>query len=355
VWAAAVAGAWKLGRHNIGVGDARAQVVAQEFRVASAEVGRLAEVAVVQGQHVKAGQVLARLDSSVIERELAVAQARRRHAGSQAGAATVAIESGDFGTERAFQAALDDASTRLEEARAEQGRQNIELTHVRAEVARLRKLVAEGLARADRADELDIRRRTLEDSVSKWPARIEPLASRRAEAASRLRQWREAHSAATAAAVRDARVRPALEAASEVDQELRVLRARIEAMRIVAPSDGEVVVVLARVGDIARPGEPVVVLNGTGARQVVAYVAEKEGDRVAPGARALLRRRTPAREEIEARVVRVADNVTQLPARFWPMPTVPTWGREVFLEHPPGSPLDSGEALDVKFLGGGAP
>lgn len=245
-----------MGRQNAAVGDARAQVMAQEYRVASAETGRLAEVLVVQGQHVKGGQLLARLDSSVLERELAAVQARRRQAGSQAGAATATIEASDYGTERSFQAALDEATTRWEESRAEQSRQTAELGNIRSEVARIRRLVREGLAKTDRADELEIRRRTLEDAVAKWPARIEPLAARAGEAAERLRKWRETHSAATAPTVRETRIRPVIELASEIDQEVRVLRARIESMRMTAPSDGEVVAVLARAGDVARAGEP---------------------------------------------------------------------------------------------------
>lgn len=132
---------------------------------------------------------------------------------------------------------------------------------------------------------------------------------------------------------------------------LRVLRTRLESAKLIAPSGGDVVTLLAQQGEYG-PGEPFVVLSCPSRRVVVAYVNERDGNRIAMGAPALLRWRTPLREEVRTKVARVADVVSQVPTRFWLTPVLAQWGREVYLEVPACVRMDTGEALDVGFLPG---
>jgi multidrug resistance efflux pump len=189
------------------------------------------------------------------------------------------------------------------------------------------------------------------ETVAAWPGRIEAIAARQRAAEARLAEWRAEHKTSSAPLARDARLQPLRERVAEQAEALRVLRARLAAARIVAPEDGEIVSVLARSGDVATAGMPFVVLHGTGPRMLVAYVNERA--QLTAGAQALARRRTPGREELPTTVRRVADAVVQIPPRFWLLPTMPQWGREVYLELPAGGTLDAGEAVDVKFLTGG--
>ena len=94
-------------------------------------------------------------------------------------------------------------------------------------------------------------------------------------------------------------------------------------------------------------------MSGPGRRVGVADVKGRGGNRIVAGATALLRRRTPMREELKTKVTRVAEVVSQVPPRFWLTPMLAQWGREVYLEVPVAMRLDTGEALDVKFLAGG--
>jgi len=140
---------------------------------------------------------------------------------------------------------------------------------------------------------------------------------------------------------------------AEQFEALRVLRTRLENAKVTAPADGVVVTVLARPGDVVRAGEPFAVLNGEGARQLVAYVQEQDGRPLRAGDRAVVRRRRDPREEHVSKVVRVAETVTLLPARFWVVPQLASWGREVLIESAAVQRMDAGEALDVVFPGGG--
>lgn len=130
---------------------------------------------------------------------------------------------------------------------------------------------------------------------------------------------------------------------------LQVLRSRLAAASLTAPADGEIIAVTAQRGDVARQGEPIIVLHAGASRVVVAYVSEQDGGKLSAGGAALLRRRTAGRQELSTRIVRVSSHVVQVPARFWAVPTLPQWGREVYLDMP-RAVLDAGEAVDVKFL-----
>lgn len=187
VWMASAAGAVWLAHGDAGVADAPAQIVPQEFRVAAAETGRLAELPVVVGQRVRAGDLLARLDSSVLEREIALGEAHLKQLRSEPGASVAVMSSDGYASERSFQADVESAVGQWEAARAAQGQQASELAALREEIQRQRRLVREGLMRADRVEELEVRARSLAEAVAAWPGRLEAIAVRQR---GRRRDWR---------------------------------------------------------------------------------------------------------------------------------------------------------------------
>lgn len=329
-----------------------AQVVGRDFKIAAVETGRLAAILVTPGQRVSGGQVIARLDTSVLEREIAAGEARLRQLGSETQASTVVLEVEGYQTERSFQADAESALADLEAARAMYVQQSAELKQVRDDYQRQTQYLREGLVRRDRVDELEFRLKTLENAVAEWPSRVDAFTSRLQAAKARLADWRSKYSGNSSKEAKEARVQPVRRRVAEQLETLRVLRARLENANILAPADGDVVSVLVQSGDVVRAGDPFVILTGTGVRQVIAYVSEREGRALQAGRQANLHRRTISREQYRSRVVRVADNVSAFPTRFWPSPQIAIYGREIVLEVPPGAPLDPGEALDVTFTAG---
>lgn len=356
IWGGSASAAGWLILSEPGSADAVAHLVAPEHRIASVENGRIAEITVTPGQRVRQGQLLARLDTSVLEREIAAAEAKLRETHSASGASLAQLESDGDQAERSFQSDLDSLTSEEEAAKASLARENNEIQSLRAEAARLRNLVRQGLARADRVEELEIRIRSMEASAAQWPARIRSLEQRRQSAAQRLSEWQTRHKVQSSPRLRQAQTAPLEDRAALQTEAIRALRARLQAARLTAPADGEVLSVLARPGDVARAGEPFLILNATSGAplQLVAYVREKDGDWLQPGDRAILRRRTMGREALETRVARVTSAVVQLPVRFWLTPATPAWGREVILDLPGGAQpaLDPGEALDARFYAG---
>jgi HlyD family secretion protein len=327
-----------------------AQVVGREFKIAAVETGRLSTVLVAPGQHVAGGQVIARLDTSVLEREISAGEARLRQLGSETKASSVESEVEGYQTERSFQSDVESAHADLESARATYAQQAAEWKQLQQEHQRQSHYLREGLIRRDRVDELDFRLKTLEKAVTEWPARIQAFTSRHRAAQERLADWRSKYSGNSAKQVKEARVQPGWGRVAEQLETLRVLRVRLQNSTIVAPADGDVVSVLAQPGDVVRAGDPFVLLTGSGVRQVVAYVSEREGRALQPGRTARLQRRTVTRERFPSRVVRVAETVSAFPARFWPSPQIALYGREVVLDIPAEATLDPGEALDVTFV-----
>lgn len=103
----------------------------------------------------------------------------------------------------------------------------------------------------------------------------------------------------------------------------------------------------ARPGDVVTPGQPVLTLVEAQPRQVVAWLDERRGASLQPGAKVVVRRRAGHREQIAATVAGVGGDVATLPQRLWTNPHVPAWGRAVYIELPAGAAIAPGEILDI--------
>lgn len=351
VLTASTGAAWWLVRYTPRSAMGPAQVIAQEIRLSPAQTGTLAEVLVSPGQRVNAGQVIARLDSRVIDQEIAVAVARLRAMGAEAEAVKTTLATGGYETERGYQSDLANAKQQLDMARAMQRMQEAELRAFREEAAKQQAFVEQGLARRDRLDMATVRIRTLEEESKVWPGRIADHEERVGQAERRLRDWQENFGAHTAATNMTKRLTPSTQRVREQFEALEVLREKQRRAVITAPTSGTIVSVNAQPGMTLRAGEPVVVLTADGVRQVQAFVPERDVDLPKPGQKVRLQRRTGLREIIEGRVARVSDVIAPMPTRFWVLPQVAVYGREVFVEV--ASALTVGEALDATFLEGG--
>lgn len=153
VWLLAVAAAWWLYRNTAGHSEASGVAEVRQFTVSSVETGRLASVAVVLGQRVSRGDVVAALDTDIIEGEIAVAEAELRELEAQVPAEGKSLELSRLETERAFQAGIEEAGIELQAARASHASDRAELAGVREELSRQRDLVERRLAQADRMND----------------------------------------------------------------------------------------------------------------------------------------------------------------------------------------------------------
>ncbi len=346
VWLAAVAAAYFLFRQSAGGGQAVGVAEVREFTVSPTEIGRLVSLEIARGQSVAAGQVLARLDTAALRQELAVAEAELRELVAKVPAEDRAIEQSDLRIERSFQAELEAAEVEYQSNQAASERAHAELASVNEALARERGLVARHLTDSRLLKELEARRTALMADMEAWPRRFQALDKRIRGARERLLAWRADHGGAAGGSARREQLRPLELRIPRQREYLELLRTRLTNMVLRAPAAGRVTTVLAREGAVVRPGDPVLMLVAD-AVQVVGYVEEERAPHISVGDAAAIKTRAAGNRRVDGTVISVASTVSQIPARFWPSPTRPRWGREVFI-HSDGK-LDPGQAVDIVF------
>jgi multidrug resistance efflux pump len=351
VWLLAAGAAYWLHREWAGGGQASGVAEVKEFTISTVETGRLTSVEVVCGQRVWRGQVVARLDTSILEGEIAVAEAELRELEAKVPAEHKTLELGGLETERAFHRELEEAEIELRAARSSCARDRAELASVREELGRQQDLVGRRLTEATRMKDLEVRLAGLEQATAAWPARTEALEKRVQAARARLTGWLASQAGASRGNGRREQLRPLQLRILRQREYLRLLEKRLDQMELRAPADARVATIVARQGKVLTPGDPVMVMVEAEPRQVIAYVEEERGSAIAAGGKAVIRRRDRRAGRVEGTVVAVAGTVSEVPSRFWPAPNRPRWGREVFISIDPGQSLDPGEAVDITFPG----
>ena len=224
-----------------GVTALRAPGVVQttEIKIAPEISGRLARLAVVQGQNVKKGDDLAELSNPELSAALVLAKA-------QAGEARAARDRVYAGI-RAEQVAI--LAREIETDRSN-------LTFAEQQFARKSILAADGFAPRQDLDEA---------TAAVGAARAKLAAAQETYQAAHLGPTREE------LAIADAKVENA-DAAAEV------IAARVAKLRLRAPADSIVAVIVAEPGEAIIPGQPVMTLEATGRQWVSFNLREDQFD-----------------------------------------------------------------------------
>jgi multidrug resistance efflux pump len=348
VWLVAAGTAYWLHLQTGGTSQAIGAADVSEYAISTAEAGQLAAVDVLPGQAVSRGQAVARLNAAAIEQEIAIVEASVREALGEAQAAKSAFQLSGPVEERAFRGESEDARVALEAARSGLAKDTAEQAALAAEQARQRDLVARHLTDSRRMKELDERIAALDASVAAWPARIDALATRDSLTRGRLSDWLAQRTGSGGGDALRAHLMPAeLKAATETEK-LKALKIRLDACTLRSPVDGRVTSVAARDGASMRRGDPVVAVVARTTR-IDAWLDESRESRVSPGDDAEIRPRGSRRAVVAGKVGSVAGVVAEIPARFWPSPNRPRWGREVVILVDSSRSLDPGQAVDVVF------
>jgi HlyD family secretion protein len=226
--------------------------------------GRVVEVAVREGDAVPADAVLARLESAELQAQLAQARAALGLAEARlAGQREVGVPTAD--------AALEQASATLEAARREAGRS--------------RELFARGYVSQARIDETD-------------------RAVRIAQA--QLESARAAQRANAGGGTERAQARLRVD---EARAALELAQARLAQTRIVAPTDGRIVVRQVDPGQIVQPGRALFTFAARGATELVGQADEKFLSQLALGQSARVLADAFPQQPFEARILRIAPGV----------------------------------------------
>jgi HlyD family secretion protein len=229
---------------------ASGHVEATEVRVATKAAGTLASVDVQEGDHVKAGQTLARVDTTDVNLALAAARADRAQADAELRLRLAGSRREDVG----------EAEALVQRARAD-------LDAAQKDLERMEGLLASGSGTAKARDDARARRDAAAASLNASRERLARL-----QAGSRPE---EIDAARARVASFEARI-------AQFEQQLR------DAV-IASPVDGVVTEKLAETGELAARGTGVAVISDLGRPWLTVYVPEPDLGRVRLGQEAEVR------------------------------------------------------------------
>lgn len=367
------------------VGIVKSTEVAHAF----SQPGRVASVAVQEGDVVGLGDTIARLESAPLEAQLEVAggqlAAVLADVTSLAASQTLAsaerlLANGDNTTTltqdgEANRSRVRDEVWRLQiEARdrrlailaleVEIERDLLKADQVRVQAERLTPLVDQGFGRAAEQQDFELAERTLLGQVAANRNLLSAQEEERAAADASLERARailEGLQAPTPSVAAREAVELAARAADDaaiaaLQQRVDVRRAELGALRLeqagltlTATIAGRVGLVEAHPGQALLAGALVARIEASDARNVTVFLPEPmaaEGE--APEVVLLSRRASPA-ELAAAEVVGYGRGVEELPVRLWRQPQVPEYGRTLIVRPPESLALVPGEVLGVRL------
>jgi len=261
------------------------------------EVGglKLVEVLVEEGDRVRRGQLLARLNTSLLSARLEQLQARYTQ---QQAAVTKARQ-----PQRPLEIAQLESAVRQAEANIDQEKANLSLaqsalSNAESNLNRYNTLYSEGAV-----PEVESENRLLE--VQRQQAQVRATQQRIEAAQFAARQARERLQLAQSGG-RAEDITIAQAQLKELQAQMDEVQAQIEQAQIVAPADGWILIRQAHLGDIASPGAVLFEMAREGALQLSGAVPETSLRGIEPGMEATV---IHSGREIKATVDRIAPQV----------------------------------------------
>lgn len=247
---------------------------------------RITEVNVDEGDFVRKGQVLARLNSNILESQLASYQAQLTARQANLAKARQPNRSEDIA---GLRAALSQAEASATQAEANLNRSKLNLTNLQTTASRYDVLGKEGAVSAQEAMD---RRATANMAA----AEVESAKQQLQAARYAVTQSRERYEMA----LKGGRSEDVAIAASDLAQTqaaIRQIRAQIDQTIVRAPSDGLVTKRLAEVGEISAMGSPLFSMTADSTIELQAQVQEVDLPAVRAGQTVLV---TPSSPELAA-------------------------------------------------------
>jgi HlyD family secretion protein len=295
--------------------------------VAPTASGRLLELNVQVGQQVKAKDILAVMDARplAIQRDGALAELSRRRA---------ALEAATHDAEM--------ATTRTElwllRARAAEKADRAELAEVETRMTRLDALLERKMIGATEAEMTRERLKALNARVETYDQAVG-----RGQAGLSKTGGTVEHKKAV-----DARVEPFRLAVQVQEAAVKALDLAIDGSTLRAPVDGTVSLLSHRVGDAVPAAMEIVSITTTRPGVLMAVLPEADAAKLSVGAAARVQRGSSMfGGMLMADVTEVAPEIEEVPIRARPSPSIPAWGRRVYLQLRGNEPVLPGEAFRV--------
>jgi membrane fusion protein (multidrug efflux system) len=324
------------------------------FEIAAPREARVTQVAVVEGQRVEAGAVLAELDAAAITEQLAAARHEFLALEAELASETELLQSQrtleqleldvSRGREtQRFARDVEDSRLELMQTTAELAEARVSVRGLRDEYDRVRGLAGSGVA-----SELEIVKVTTQhDALAKRIAELESIETARgarvAAAEERLKSFHSAAEARLGSIERQLQpLRWRIRAQESVVAELELQRA---ACVVRAPGAGVVQGLLRRAGEFVREGDSLCRIVEPVTRNLVAYVPEELYRSLDPTQPVRVERADHPGSLRPARIRSISPAVVSVPVQLRADPRVEEWAIALHVE-PHGDELP-GQSLRI--------
>ena len=373
VWLAVAAGAlWLYG--DLG-GLTRAPGISEirEIPLGSLQPARVSSIEVLPGQAVHEGEGLATLDTALIDAEIEVVRAEIQRLNDEIEGQKLRLTADLLTQVSRLSAAAERSTLDLVQVQTRKARTRAEIEALDTEIGRQDTLVSSRLAAVDSLQALRRRRATLAEDLEGASRAIRLLEHQSRDSLSRLSRWRLLASendqgGASSSSLKgtgageepetepslSAWLRPLQGAVNVQEKRLEQLEGKRAGYLLRAPTAGHVASVLLRPGSVTRPGTPVLTFVSSGSNLIIAYVNEPQALLVRPGQRVRAVARDRSAPAWGGMVISLGPSISEMPIRFRPSFTRPSWCREALIRldpfTDPRSRLLPGQAFDVTFL-----
>lgn len=299
---------------GVGTTAARGYSEAIPLNVAPIVAGRLKDLSVKLGQSVKAGEVIGHLDGTALEIDRRRAEAERKLLEAKLMAET---------------SREDDVVMRAEvwRLRTVAGSQQDQaaLSALDKEVERLNSLLDDQLVKAS-----DVEPRKRErDALA---ARVQTFEKAKAAGQAGLNAKVSAKDGEHRRAIVQLRMAPLREAIKVKEAEIAQIEYKLSVLALRAPADGQISMINRRPGELVAAGEPVVVVVTHRDGMFIMYIPERQSRMPNFGDPVKLTRRGALKPSATGRVVEIAPDIVEVPARLRASPQVPVWGRRITVD-----------------------
>ena len=346
IWIGAVILAWSLYTQGIEYAAIKGVVEKYEESVAPIETARLTEVSVKAGQPVVKGQVLARLDTTVIDAEISLEQAQHREASETISGFIHDI----LRANSQFNEAIASGETALATEQRNFTEAVAEFGVLSTELIRMKKLLADQIISESSLTPMKARAAALQEGVKLYPKTILVLETRLADARTErktlLRRLGMSENEDYEKAI-DEKLRKREEIHAE---QLKLLQARQKTYTLYASRSGVVARVFQQKGDIVGPQTPVLAIVESRTTDIVAFLPEGRAREC--NTNMTVHVASPVdRKLFECKVVAIAPDIVWLPLRVSPTQNQGQGarGRRVTLRLIVPANLLPGETVDVFF------
>ncbi len=339
VWIAAILAALAFFLYGAHTGGVQGYVEIVEHPIASVELARLQSIDASVGDHVAAGQVLAHMDASALDAEIAAAQALC----AEMEATVPAPEQVALQWERQFTASVADAAAALDAQLQQQAQDQAELDVITEDLKRLQPLLENNLVDATIVNTLRARHAVLNRAVTMHPKNVTDRQARLMEA--------QRHYSSAASALNDTARYPDGTNHQAVAQAMTLasLQARRREYVLRSPSEGIVSQVMFRPGDVVAAGLPALVVIEQPSRRVIGFLPELNARDAHIGQNVQIARMYGYGTSYRATLSAMEPAVRGLPGQVNPVPGRIMRGRRIYCNLSEETDLLPGETVQLRF------